>query len=84
MSNQDRAIAIGLLEVNTPVKVVAQRMGVTPKAIRKLRTKIEGTGQVMDRPRNGRPKVTSDREDHSMRLMAQRHQAMRGMLLMHS
>ena len=63
ISNQNRAIAVGLLEAGTPVKQVARRMGVSPNAIRKLRQKFMEPGQVKNRPRNGRPKVTTYRED---------------------
>ena len=63
ISNQNRAIAIGLLEASTPVKQVARRMGVSPNAIRKLRQKFMETGQVKDKPRSGRPKVMTLRED---------------------
>ena len=59
ISNQNRAIAVGLLEAGTPVKQVARRMGVSPNAIRKLQQKFMETGQVKDRPRSGRPKVTT-------------------------
>ena len=63
ISNQNRAIAFGLLEAGTPVKQVARRMGVSPNALRKLWKKFMETGQVKDRPRSGRPKVTTYRED---------------------
>ena len=33
LSDQERAMAIGLLEAGTPVKGVAQMMGVSPNAI---------------------------------------------------
>ena len=63
ISDQNRSIAIGLLEAGTPVKQVARRMAVSPNAIRKLRQKLLETGQVKDKPRSGRPKVTTFRED---------------------
>lgn len=63
LSNQNRAIAIGLLEANFPVKQVARRMGVSPNAIRKLRQKFQQTGEVKDRARIGRPKVTTPGQD---------------------
>ena len=63
LSDQDRAIAIGLLQTNTPVKQVARTMGVCPKAIRDLRQKFQQTGQVKDLPRSGRPKITTVREN---------------------
>ena len=63
LSDQNRAIAIGYLEAGTPVKQVAKRMGVCPKAIRKLRLKFQLSGQVKDLPQSGQPKVTTVRED---------------------
>ena len=63
ISNQNRVIAVGLLEAGTPVKQVARRMGVSPDAVRMLRQKFLETGQVKDRPRSARPKVTTYRED---------------------
>ena len=64
ISDQNRSIAIGLLEAGTPVKqAVVRRMAVSPNAIRKLRQKLLETGQVKDKPRSGRPKVTTFRED---------------------
>ena len=43
MPEQTRAIAIGLLGAGTPVQAVAKRVGVTPKAIRKLIVKFGRT-----------------------------------------
>ena len=63
LSDQDRAIAIGLLEAHTQVKQVARRMGVSPNAIRKLRLKFQQTGEVKDFPCSGQPKITTVRED---------------------
>ena len=63
LSNQNRAIAIGLLQAGTPVKEVARRVGVTSKAIRNLREKFHNTGEVKDLPRTGRPRETTARED---------------------
>jgi len=63
LSNQDRAIAIGLLEANTLVEQVARRMGVSPNAIRKLRSKFQRTGEVKDLPRSGRPNVPTPGQD---------------------
>ena len=78
LSDQNRAIAIGMLQANTSVRFVARQMGVTPKAIRKLREKFQATLEVKDRPRSGRPKVTTAREDRYMALMALRCRARRG------
>ena len=63
LSEQTRAIAIGLLDAGTPVKAVARRVGVTPTTIRKLIIKFGRTGQVKDLPRSGRPRETTAAED---------------------
>ena len=63
MPEQTRAIAIGLLGAGTPVQAVAKRVGVTPKAIRKLIVKFGRTGHVKDLPRSGHPKGTTPAED---------------------
>ena len=73
MSQQDRAIAAGLLEANWSVKAVARRLGVSPKAIRKLRDKFERTGAVQDLPRSGRPRVTTRRADSISCMTGIRH-----------
>ena len=63
ISEQNRAITIGLLEAGIPVKQVARRMAVSPNAIKKMRQTFLETGQVKDRPRSRRPKVPTFRED---------------------
>ena len=62
ISEQNRAITIGLLEAGT-VKQIARRMAVSPNAIKKMRQTFLETGQVKDRPRSRRPKVPTFRED---------------------
>ena len=59
MSDQNHSIAIGLLQANTTVKDVAWQMGVTPRAIRTLRTTFKETGELKDKQRSGTPKVTT-------------------------
>jgi transposase-like protein len=81
LSDQDRAIAIGLLQAGTPVKQVARRMVVSPKAIRKLRQKFQQTGQVKDLPRSGRPKITTVREDRLVVNRALRRRTSTGEIL---
>lgn len=78
LTQQSRAIAIGLLEAGTPVKAVARRVGVTPKAIRKLVEKFAMTGQVKDLPRSGRPRVTTGAEDRLISNVALRKRAITG------
>ena len=63
LSDQDRAIVIGLLHTNDPLKQVVRTMGVCLKAIRDLHQKFQQTGQVKDLPRSGRLKITTVRKD---------------------
>lgn len=72
LSNQNRAIAIGLLEANFAVKQIARRMGVSPNAIRKLRQKFQQYGDVNDRQRSGRPTVTTPRQNRFVANTARR------------
>jgi transposase-like protein len=78
LSNQQRAIAIGLLQTDTPVKQVARTMNVSPNAIRKLRTKFQQTDEVKDLPRSGRPKVTTPAQDRLMVNLALRSRTSTG------
>lgn len=66
MSVLNRARATAFLDEGVSVKEVARRMGVCPKAIRKLRNKFQATGLVKDLRRPGRPRVTTVRQDMSM------------------
>ena len=62
----ERGRATAFFEAGVPVKEVARRLGVSPNARRKLRAKFQGPGEVKDRPRSGRPRVTSVRQDMSI------------------
>lgn len=59
-----RNVAIGMLTAGMMVKQVAQHFQVSESAISRLRTKFQQTGSVKDRPRSGRPRKTSRREDN--------------------
>ena len=66
LNEQERAIAIGRLQAGIPLKRVARQMNVTPKALRELRDKFMTTGLVRDRPRTGRPRVTTPAQDQQI------------------
>ena len=45
----------------------------TERAVRRLVTRLRETGSTLDRPRSGRPRVTSPQEDRFIRLSHLRH-----------
>jgi len=59
LSNEERLRAIGMLEAAMVQQQVACIMGCQRRAIRKLVQRYRETGTVADRPRSGRPKVTT-------------------------
>ena len=59
-----RNMAIGMLTGGMMVKEVAQHFHVSESAISRLRTKYRQTGTIKDRPRPGRPRKTTQREDN--------------------
>ena len=63
MSNHQRSQAIGMLQANVSVIRVANHFGVSRQCIVKLQRKFQATGSVDDRPRSGRPRVTTAVED---------------------
>ena len=73
LSNVEKARAIGQIEAGVPQKDVAALFGVSPGTISKWKAKFQETGDVKDRPRSGRPKKTTEQEDHFITLSALRN-----------
>ena len=73
LSLQDKARAIGQLEAGVPGYRVAAAFGVSSGTISKLKTKFRETGDVKDRPRSGRPRKTTPREDRFLGLASLRN-----------
>ncbi len=48
---------------------IARTFGCTRQTIIRLFQRVHQTGQTVDRPRNGRPRVTTPREDRYLRVM---------------
>lgn len=74
--NQDqRNQAIGMLNAGQTVTAVSRAFGCTRRTILRLADRFRQTGSVRDRPRSGRPRVTTAREDRYMTLthLRQRH-----------
>lgn len=63
LRNFDRARAIAWLQDGVGVREVARRLQVSHSVIIRLRERHQTTGNVQERPRQGRPKKTTQRED---------------------
>lgn len=74
LSMLDRGRAVGWFQHGVGVREIARRLQVSPSVITRLRQRFQATGRVEDRPRPGRPKKTTARED---RLITRQAQAVR-------
>ena len=63
LTDVDRGQAIAWLQQRITVCEVARRLGVAPSVICRLQQCWQATGRVQDRPRSGRPRKTTRRED---------------------
>ena len=59
LSLVEKARAIGQLQAGIHQSEVAQTFGVDQSTISRWRRKFRETGDVKDRPRNGRPSITT-------------------------
>jgi len=69
LSNEQRARAVGMLEAGVNQAVVAREFDVHMSTISRLQSKFRETNTVADRPRAGRPRFTTLRQDRTIRLM---------------
>ena len=60
LNNDERNQAIGMLNAGTSATVVSRNIGCTRKTVERLRRRFRITGNVADRSRSGRPRVTTD------------------------
>ena len=72
LTNMDRARAIGFLEAGWVQTDVAIHFGVSRLTISRLQARLRATGDVADRPRSGRPRVTTRRQDRYIEVQATR------------
>ena len=72
LSNLERARALGVLQGGQTVAEVAIRFNVSRSTIKHLRHRFRNTGDVKDRPRSGRPRVTTVRQDRYIETRAAR------------
>uniref|UniRef100_A0A8C4QU92 Tc1-like transposase DDE domain-containing protein n=1 Tax=Eptatretus burgeri TaxID=7764 RepID=A0A8C4QU92_EPTBU len=66
LSNIQRERAIGMLNTGTSVTDVARVMGCSRQTIHNFQTCLHQTGTTADRPRPGRPRVTSRAQDRQI------------------
>ena len=66
LSSQDRGIAVGLLQAHVSAREVARRLGCSHVTVLRLLERHQETNSVADRPRAGRPRVTTHIQDQQM------------------
>lgn len=73
LSQLDRARALGNIQAGMGQAQVAAQFGVAKSTIKRLCRKYRQTGQVKDRPRSGRPCVTTPQDDRYISLTTLRN-----------
>ena len=68
LTDVQRGRAIALLIQGQRQQQVANHFGVNVSTIERLVRRLRETGHLADRPRSGRPRVTSRRQDRTIRL----------------
>ena len=63
LPSEHRERAIGMLQAGMTSEQVAGVMGCSSRTIRRLRERFGATGRTADRPRSGRPRVTTPGQD---------------------
>lgn len=72
LSTLDRGRALGWLQDGTSGREVARRLGVSHSVIQRLQERFQATGSAEERPRSGRPRATTQRDDRYLQLSALR------------
>lgn len=69
LTTAERERAIGMLQLGATTGHVARTFGCSVVTVRNLRQRYQQTGQTSDRPRTGRPRITTAREDQYLRTL---------------
>ena len=69
LSQLDRGRAIALILQGRSQRDVTQQFGVHESTISRLVQRLSATGRLTGRPRSGRPRVTTQRQDRRIRLV---------------
>ena len=67
LPEHERSVAIGMLQAGTRVSDVARHFNCHPSTIQRLRDRYQATGTVKDRRRSGQPRLTTRRQDGTLR-----------------
>ena len=67
LSKIERERAFGMLQVGESTNAVARHFQCSVRTIQRLRQRVNETGQTSDRPRSGRPRVTTRGDDQYLR-----------------
>lgn len=67
LNQNERMLALGMVEGGIHPNEVARRVRVTPATIYRLISRYRVTGSAADRPRSGRPRVTTPAQDRHIR-----------------
>ena len=78
----NRAIIVGQIQVGTKQRDIAARFVISQSAVSKLSKKFNDTNEVKNKPRSGRPKITSQREDQYIEANAGRNRRVTGEILL--
>lgn len=76
MTLERRHIAIGMMTAGMSARDVARHVGVHESTISRLRVRYQLTGNVKDRPRSGRPRKTTPREERYIVTTSRRNRFM--------
>ena len=63
LNNDERNQAIGMLNAGMSETVVSRHFGCIPNTTERLRRRFRVTGNVCDRSRSGRPRMTTAADD---------------------
>ena len=63
LTREERKRALGMLQANLGVHIIARRINCHHSTISRLRDRFRATGRTADPPRPGQPRVTTPRQD---------------------
>ena len=77
MTLEERQRAVGMLHAGMTARAVARHFNRHESTISRLRNRLRETGRVNDRPRSGRPRKTTPREDRHITTLSRRNRLCR-------
>ena len=73
LANNIRSEAIGMLRLGMRRSAVGRMFNCHYSTIKRLELRYNATGNVTDRQRTGRPRITTRRQDGTMRMLHRRY-----------